>query len=373
MANTALVPNSVENADCSSSISQTEEQSFIVSSSPISATPASTQITSDGMSCVRQTCSEQGISGRAVDIIMASWRSGTQKQYSSYIRRWLPFCEEKSCDSLTAHVNIVIEFLTSLYTAGLSYSSINTARSALSSLFEQNGDNTVGNHHLVSRFMKGIFNLRPALRRYQTIWDVHTVFEYIRSQPLVEELDIYTLTLRLTFLLCLLSGQRRQTIKALRIDCMDVTPSAYTFHITELLKHTRPGFHQQPIAYEKYPADAKLCIYEHIKHYLKRTESRRAENKQLLITTRQPYHPASADSILWWCLTFLRAAGIDTIKFKSHSTRAASTSSLSQKRDTVKGILAAAGWSHERTFSRFYKLKCDSFNFGTALLRTSAL
>jgi hypothetical protein len=34
---------------------------------------------------------------------------------------------------------------------------------------------------LIKRFMKGVFNQRPALPRYQHIWDVNIVLEYLAS------------------------------------------------------------------------------------------------------------------------------------------------------------------------------------------------
>ena len=56
-----------------------------------------------------------------------------------------------------------IDFLVSLYKSGLGYSAINTARSALSSLLVLEDEVKFGEHPLVARCMKGIFNLKPAL------------------------------------------------------------------------------------------------------------------------------------------------------------------------------------------------------------------
>ena len=56
--------------------------------------------------------------------------------------------------------------------------------------------------------MKGIFELRPSLPRYPTVWNVNTVFNYVRTQPDIADLSLKELSLRLTFLLLLLSGQR---------------------------------------------------------------------------------------------------------------------------------------------------------------------
>ena len=233
-----------------------------------------------------------------------------------------------------------------------------------------NSDFIFGNLPIVRRFMRGIFQLRPALLKYNAVWNVHTVFDFIRSCQTVENLSLKDLTLRLTFLLCLLSGQRRQTIKALRVDNMDVTPSSYIFPIVDILKQSRPGFHQEPIRYEKYATEPRLCIYNHLTEYINRTKLIRCDVQQLLISHSSPHHAASSERISRWCKQFLSLAGIDTAKYKGHSTRAASTSLLAQS-NTVKlaDVLKAAGWSNEHCFRRFYNLpQKQSFNLGSALL-----
>ena len=221
-----------------------------------------------------------------------------------------------------------------------------------------------------SDFIRGIFQLRPALPKYNTVWNVHTVFDFTRSCQTVENLSLKDLTLRLTFLLCLLSGQRRQTIKALRIDNMDVTPSSYIFPIVDILKQSRPGFHQEPIRYEKYATELILCTYNHLTEYIIRTKLIRYDVQQLLISHSSLHHAASSETISRWCKQFLSLAGIDTAKYKGHSTHAASTSLLAQS-NTVKleNVLKGAGWSNEHCFRRFYNLPQEqSFNLGSALL-----
>ena len=63
------------------------------------------------------------------------------------------------------------------------------------------------------------------------------------------------------------------------------------------------------------------------------------------------------------------SAGIDTSKYTTHSTRAASTSHLAAKQFDIKQIMKAAGWSKEETFHHFYNRTIgSSFNFGSAIL-----
>ena len=64
--------------------------------------------------------------------------------------------------------------------------------------------------------------------------------------------------------------------------------------------------------------------------------------------------------------------GINTSQYKTHSTRAVSTSHLASKHFDLKSITQAAGWSNKETFQRFYNFDTDgdTFNFGTAMLDT---
>ena len=63
-------------------------------------------------------------------------------------------------------------------------------------------------------------------------------------------------------------------------------------------------------------------------------------------------------------------AGIDTKQYKSHSTRAASTSHVASKDYDLKDIMNAAGWSKEETFQKFYHFDNEKFNFGRAIMTT---
>ena len=48
-----------------------------------------------GMSPVWQSFQDKGISDAAAKLIMASWRDGTKKQYSTYITKWQKFCNQR--------------------------------------------------------------------------------------------------------------------------------------------------------------------------------------------------------------------------------------------------------------------------------------
>ena len=93
----------------------------------------------------------------------------------------------------------------------LGYSAVATARSALSSFIQLDGMK-LGDHPLVTRFMIGLFNKKPALLSYVEIWNPQTVLEHLRNYPNTRQLSLTQLTVELTALLALVTAQRPQAL-----------------------------------------------------------------------------------------------------------------------------------------------------------------
>ena len=66
--------------------------------------------------------------------------------------------------------------------------------------------------------LKGVFRLRPQLPRYTAVYDPQKILDYIITLPENRHLDMELLAKKLATLLCLLSAQRAQTIRAIRTD-----------------------------------------------------------------------------------------------------------------------------------------------------------
>ena len=134
-----------------------------------------------GMQIIRQSLQESEIPPDIAEVIMHSWRDSTHKQYKVYINKWLQFCSEGSHDPLHPSVRAVLSFLHSLFKSGLSYSALNTARSAVSNIDMADSDNPdhtpVGKHFLVCRYLKGVFNKLKPVPKYNNIWSVDTVLD----------------------------------------------------------------------------------------------------------------------------------------------------------------------------------------------------
>ena len=68
-----------------------------------------------------------------------------------------------------------------LYAQGLSYSTLNTARSALSSILCISDCQNFGSHPLVVRFMKGVFEICKPNPKYDDIRDGSKVLNYLST------------------------------------------------------------------------------------------------------------------------------------------------------------------------------------------------
>lgn len=148
MANADMVLTTHENIG-GNSTNFTKDVKIINSTETRSGTSNVKQTGAGCMQSVRRSFREQGFSEKATSIIMHSWRGSTKCEYQVYISRWLQFCGRQKIDSVSVSVQNVIEFLTMEFDKGLSYSSINTARSALSSMGIMLGTFTAGTHPIV--------------------------------------------------------------------------------------------------------------------------------------------------------------------------------------------------------------------------------
>ena len=81
---------------------------------------------------------------------------------------------ERNFSPYEATINQVLLFLYDLFHSGVGYSVMNTARSSLSAFINIDGV-PVGQHPVITTFMKGVSNIKPALPEYNFTWDVGIV------------------------------------------------------------------------------------------------------------------------------------------------------------------------------------------------------
>ena len=247
-----------------------------------------------------------------------------------------------------------MDFLTEMFDKGNSYSTINTARSALSIICVVD-NRPVGSHPLVIRLLKGIYNLRPTVPRYTHTWDVSVVFHVLRKMSPVKALTLKELTLKLVMLLSLVTGHRGQTFHLLDLACLSVGKSSFTFTFNVPLKNCKANGTVKPILTLKaYAPDRRLCVITVLREYIRRTEPLRHSETKLLISYQKPYKPVSRDTVSRWVRTVMQRAGINTSVYAPHSCRAASVAAARKAHIPVANIMTHVGWASAQVFAKYY-------------------
>ena len=114
------------------------------------------------------------------------------------------FCAERKIDPLRANISDGLDFLTSALSAIL------RTKETVNYTFGENPD--------VKRFMKGIFENRPPKPRYNKIWDVNTVLQFMRNMNDSKDLPLKDLTLKLVMLIALTTASRGQLLHLLDLQ-----------------------------------------------------------------------------------------------------------------------------------------------------------
>lgn len=262
------------------------------------------------------------------------------------------------CDPWTnqydPEIGEIVDFLIELTESGAPFSTVIIARCALSAALPHFQNQTVGKDEAVSWTVKGANNVNPPRPRYTSFWNVNLVFDLFRAWGRNSKLTLYRLTVKVTVLLLLLTAQRGQTVWRLNVSGLEFFEDKMVFRLHHLLKHNKPGDPLDTLIVPAYPADSLLCPVRVVKRYLLRTKKHRKNFDQLLLATRPPYLPVSRDSISRWTKNALEWAGVDTSRFKAHSTRGASTSKACSLGIDVNHLLRQASWKSAETFGRFY-------------------
>jgi len=229
------------------------------------------------------------LSNEVIEIILSSCSDGTWRQYSSHINKWSIYCKDNNVDLFSSGVNDILSFLVQLFQNKLSYSSINTARSALSMICTPVNGTPVGQDLLVLRFMKGISKKRPAVSRYSVTWDANRVLQLFKSWSDNENLSLENLTLKLVGLLALVTAQRVQTLSLIVMSNIMFDESVVKIMIKDLIKTSKVGVSNPVLILPSYEVDPKICVVKTLNEYMKRTKDVRKSNK-LLISYAKPHN-----------------------------------------------------------------------------------
>jgi len=295
----------------------------------------------------------RGFSDGVAATMLEARRPSSRKQYQCYLEKWREFCSKRNYDYINTTIAIGLEFLQFIFKSKdmLSYSTVNTARSALSSFVNVESGN-FGTHRDVKLFMRGVFNLNPPAPKYAEMWDPEKVLTFLRTWTPAKSLTLRQLTLKLVLLILLTTGQRCHTLTLLSLADLVITEQHYSFYVKGLLKQSRPGCPNTVLKLKAYPLDRRLCVFTYMKAYLERTEPIRGDEQKFLMTFQKPHHPPSRDTISRWVKIVLQLSGININIYGAHSVRGASTSAARVAGVPTEDILAMAGCTQINKFSK---------------------
>ena len=303
---------------------------------------------------------KQGFDTQTVLLIMDSWRPSTKKLYTTYLNKWATYCVERNISLYNPTLPQACRFLRMLSDSGSSYSAVNSARCALSAILNKIDGQTFGENTIVCRLLKGVYERNPPKPRYAEFWDVNKVFRLFKSWGSNSKLSLKFLSFKLAVLLLLVTSQRGQTIVNLNIDNMTLSHLAI-FRMKKLLKHNRVGDPLDTVTLKPFDQCKHLCVVRTLKAYLNKTQFVRSYSALLLSYVR-PFRPISRDTLSRWTLIVLQLSGIDVDKYKSHSTRGASTSAAKRLGVPVNVIMKQASWRSVHSFATFYDKRLEYDN-----------
>ena len=301
-------------------------------------------------------------------------RPNQHNNYDSLFKRWNNWCQERGRDPIRGPVADILNFLAELFEQGFQYRLLNAYRSAISSVHEKIDGIQVGKHPIVSRMLKGVFNERPPRPKYESVWKVDQVLTMFREDGGSASLSLQDLTVKTAMLLVLTRPCRGADLAALDLRNRSYVPEGVVFQPYHLSKQSRPSHHGTSFFFPSFDEDKRLCPVETLKIYEERTaffHDSSGENR-VFCSFIGKHGPVTSSTIARWLKTCLQKAGIDTSKFKAHSTRAAAATKAAMSGLTVDKIMKAADWSSEGVFQKFYYRPQHSGKFGSAVLAASA-
>ena len=140
--------------------------------------------------------------------------SHASKWYDAIWRAFKDYLRSRRLLLSSVTINVVLDYLSSLFTRGLAYRTIHLHRSVLSATLPAIDGLPVGQHDLVCRLVKGVFQRRPPTRRLYQSWDVGAVFAVFAEWNL--PLDFSQIQRKAAFLLAVASARRPSELASLR-------------------------------------------------------------------------------------------------------------------------------------------------------------
>ncbi len=152
--------------------------------------------------------------------ITNSRRSGTREHYNSKLVQWKDWCIINDISPINCPIADVLNFLGHLKSIGRAYSTIGLARSAISAVHSLCDGVPIGQHPLISRFMKGVFNSIPPVPKYAGTWDVQAVLNVLQSPLFADNhvISFHNLQVKVVLLILISTACRISVLLRLQVN-----------------------------------------------------------------------------------------------------------------------------------------------------------
>ena len=123
-----------------------------------------------------------------------------------------------------------------------------------------------GSNHIVTQFMKGVFESCRPKPKYDKIWDVSVVLKHLSSLYPNEKLCLKDLMHKLLMLILLVSSQQEQSIRYLDLQHLTMEEDNSFFDVAEHIKTSTPRSPYMRIDIAAYGPDRSICSLTCLKH-----------------------------------------------------------------------------------------------------------
>ena len=313
---------------------------------------------------IRKKLTGRGFSTNAIDTVLESWKDS--RDYDSAWHIWSMYCTKGGhsleCFDTVAEANFVSEMrLERQWRANTSFTICSRIRTTIE---VANGTTTA------TAFRRGLARSAPVTSEHQEMTlDVKQVERHLlqvgsQVDKPIKELRAHTLTLLSLYFGCR-SADKAHILREVGIQFEPVCRIRFwnTKEMRSLSRMRQPlwtkWFEIEP---DSRPA---LDLVSHLESYILRTpdvvkdisvilDGKTRPCTGLFVSLEQPSHSLSAERLAKVLLGVLSDAGIDTARFKSHSTRGAVASAMIQSGMSLIEVLDRCRWSGVQTLAKHY-------------------
>ena len=134
---------------------------------------------------------------------------------------------------------------------------------------------SIDSHPLISRFMKGIFELSPPTPRYLQTSDVFIGLKFLKTLSPKESISFKLLSYKVLMLCAPTSFNRADTLHKLELSFRIFKPDRVLFKPCSVSKTARPSKPLKDLFFPSSAQDRRLCITTYLKYYEEKTKQKR--------------------------------------------------------------------------------------------------